>query len=70
MFSNIDLRLGYHQVPIKEEYIYKTTFHTKYGHYEFVVVPFGLTNAPTTFMCLTNNVLRLYLDKFVIIFIE
>lgn len=53
---------------IKEEYIYKIAFHTRYGNYEFVVVPFGITNAPTTFMCLMNNVLHPYLDKFVIVF--
>jgi len=55
MFSNIYLRLGY-QVRIKEEDIYKTSFRTKYGHYEFVVVPLGLNNAPTNFMCLMNSV--------------
>jgi len=70
MFSKIDLRSRYHQVRIKEEDIYETTFHTRYGHYEFVVVPFGLSNALATFMCLMNNVLHSYLDKFMIIFID
>eukprot|EP00253_Pinus_taeda_P034975 PITA_34975 len=70
MFSKFDLRSGYHQVRIKEDDIYKTSFQTKYEHYEFVVVPSSLTNATTTFMFLMNNVLHSYLDKFVIVFID
>ena len=67
VFFKIDLRSGYHQVRIKDEDIHTTTFRTRYKHYEFVVVPSGLTNAPTTFMCLMNSVFSRYLDKFVLI---
>ena len=70
VFSKIDLRYGYHQVRIKDEYIHKTNFRTRYGNYDFVVVPFGLTNARSTFMRLMNRVLNKYLDKFVLIFLD
>jgi hypothetical protein len=50
--------------------MHKTTFRTSYGHYEFLVVPFGLTNAPTVFMCLMNGIFINYLDKCVIVFLD
>ena len=70
IFSKIDLQSGYHQVQIKDGDIFKTTFKTWYGHNEFVIMSFGLTNAPTVFMCLMNNVMHKYLDKFVVVFID
>jgi hypothetical protein len=64
------LRLGYHQVRIKDEDIHKKTFRKRYGHYEFFVVPFGLTNEPDILMYLMNSVLIKYLDKFVLVFLD
>ena len=55
---------------IQDEDIHNTAFRTGYGHYEFVVVPFGLTNAPATFMCLMNSVFSRYLDKFILVFLD
>jgi hypothetical protein len=69
VFSKIDLRLGYHQLKIRELDIPKTAFHTRYGLYEYTMLSFGLTNAPAYFMYLMNKVFMEYLDKFVVVLI-
>ena len=69
-FTKLDLRLAYNLIRIKEGDEYKTAFRTKYGHYEYLVLPFGLKNVPATFQSFINSILRPYLEKCVILYLD
>ncbi|XP_027342684.1 uncharacterized protein LOC113855296 [Abrus precatorius] len=70
VFSKIDLKPGYHQIQVMDKDIPKTTFRIRYSHYEYIVMPFGVTNTPAMFMDYMNRIFRPFLDWFVVVFIN
>ena len=70
VYSKIDLRIGYHQLRVRETDIPKIAFRKRYGNFEFTVMLFGLTNAPVAFMDLMHRVFQPYLDQFIVVFMD
>ncbi len=69
-FSSIDLKTGYHQIRLREADIEKTAFRTRYGQFESLVTPFGLSGTPRCFQTLMNNIFRPYLDNFILVYLD
>jgi hypothetical protein len=70
IFTKIDLKDAYNLVRVKEGDEWKTTFRTRYGHFEYSLMPFGLTNVPVVFQHMMNDIFREYLDPFVVIYLD
>ena len=70
VYFKIDLRIGYHQLRVREADIPKTTFRMRYGHFEFIVMPFGLMSALVAFMDLMHRVFQPYLDQFIVVVVD